>query len=128
MLNTDEIKELYGDDQGSIVAYTNDDDVEIALMKPENSLGNDDIKSYLEAMKSILELSTDVISSDYYTTEDHNIATIKYTTETGDQKFYNYITSFSVDDKLAIINFSCRDDQRDEWEKVGDEITKSLKF
>lgn len=129
MMSTDEIKDAFGtEDDAAIVAYTNDDDVVVALMKPENGLSNDDVEAYLTAMESILKLSADVISTNFYEKDGHNIATIKYVTEAGGEKIYNYVTSFSDNDKLAIVNFACKDDQRAEWEKLGDEITNSIEF
>ncbi len=129
MMGTEEVNDAFGTtDEATVVAYTNDDDVIVALMKPENGLSNDDVESYLKAMESILKLSADVISTDLYEKDGHNIATIKYVTEVDGEKVYNYVTSFSDNDKLAIINFACKDSQRGEWEKLGDEITNSLDF
>ena len=116
-LSAEEIAKDYGTSEAPELVYANEENtVNVAFSKPNNSLKNDEIEEYLNAMKTILGTSMDVIGI------------LKIVSELEDEKIYNQMAFFSYDDKLAIVTFNCRDNVRNEWEKVGDSIIDSIKF
>ena len=128
-LSAEEIAKEYTSDDAPDAVYSNSNStVNIAMSKPEQTLSNDQIKTYLDTIKAVFDLSAKVISTDYYEVDGHNVGTIKLVTDFTDESIYNHMMFFSYDGKLALISFNCRDNMRDEWEKVGDEIIKSLEF
>lgn len=128
-LTAEEIAEGYGTTEAPELVFSNDDNtVNVAFSKPNNALKNDEIKEYLDAMKTILGTSMEVISADMVEKDGHNVGVLKVMSELDDEKIYNEMAFFSYDDKLAIITFNCRDDIREEWEKVGNSIIDSIKF
>lgn len=128
-LTAEEISESYGTVEAPVLVYANESDtVNIAFSEPDSNLKNDEIKEYLSAMKTILGTSMDVISTDLVEKDGHNIGILKVISELNKEEIYNEMAFFSYEDKLAIITFSCRNDARGEWEKVGDAIIDSIKF
>lgn len=128
-LTAEEIAEDYGTTEAPELVYSNEDNtVNVAFSKPNNNLKNDEIKEYLDAMKTILGTSTDVISADLVEKDGHNIGVLTLVSKLDNEKIYNRMAFFSYEDKLAIITFNCRDKVRSEWEKVGTSIIDSIKF
>lgn len=128
-LSAEENKNDYGTSDAPELVYADaDDTVNIAFSAPNNSLTNDQIKEYLSAMKTILSTTMDVLETSTYETGDHTIGTIKLVSDFEDEEVYNQMAFFSYEGKLAIITFNCRAEARAEWEKVGDEIIKSINF
>ncbi len=128
-LSADEIKTEYGEQDAPIASFKNESGtINISVTKPQNKLANDQIKEYLEATKTILSTSANVIDTDYYTVDGHNIGTIRASSTDEGKKYYSQMAVFSYEDKLAIITFSCEDKERAEWEKVGQAVIKSLRF
>lgn len=128
-LSAEEIAKDYGTTEAPERVYSNEENtVNVAFSKPNNTLKNDEIKEYLDAMKTILGTSMDVISADMVEKDGHNVGILKLVSELEDEKIYNQMAFFSYDDKLAIVTFNCRDNIRNEWEKVGNSIIDSLKF
>ena len=128
-LSAEEIAKDYGTSEAPELVYANEENtVNVAFSKPNNSLKNDEIEEYLNAMKTILGTSMDVISANMVEKDGHNIGILKIVSELEDEKIYNQMAFFSYDDKLAIVTFNCRDNVRNEWEKVGDSIIDSIKF
>lgn len=128
-LTAEEIAKDYGTSEAPELVYANEDNtVNIAFSKPNNSLKNDEVKEYLDAMKTILNTSMDVISAETVEKDGHTVGILKVISELDDEKIYNEMAFFSYEDKLAIVTFNCRDKVRSEWEKVGNSIIDSLKF
>ena len=128
-LTAAEIAEDYGTSDAPELVYANEENtVNVAFSKPNNSLKNDEVKDYLDAMKTILNTSMDVISAETVEKDGHTVGVLKVVSELDDEKVYNEMAFFSYDDKLAIVTFNCRDKARSEWEKVGSAIIDSLKF
>lgn len=128
-LTAEEIAKDYGTSEAPELVYANEENtVNVAFSKPNNSLKNDEVKEYLDAMKTILATSMDVISAETVEKDGHTIGILKVVSELEDEKIYNEMAFFSYDDKLAIVTFNCRDAVRSEWEKVGNSIIDSLKF
>lgn len=128
-LTAEEIAKDYGTSEAPELVYANaDNTVNVAFSKPNNSLKNDEVKEYLDAMKTILGTSMDVISAETVEKDGHTVGILKVVSELDDEKIYNEMAFFSYEDKLAIVTFNCRDKVRSEWEKVGNSIIDSLKF
>lgn len=128
-LSAEEIAKDYGTTEAPELVYANaDNTVNIAFSKPNNSLKNDEVEEYLNAMKTILGTSMDVLSTNLVEKDGHKVGILKVVSELEDEKVYNEMAFFSYDDKLAIVTFNCRDKVRSEWEKVGSSIIDSIKF
>lgn len=128
-LTAEEIAKDYGTNDAPELVYANEENtVNIAFSKPNNSLKNDEVKEYLDAMKTILNTSMEVISAEAVEKDGHTIGVLKVVSELDDEKIYNEMAFFSYEDKLAIVTFNCRDKVRSEWEKVGNSIIDSIKF
>lgn len=128
-LTAEEIKKDYGTSEAPDAAYANSDNtVNIVFSKPENNLTNDQIEEYLKAMKLILSTSMDVIDTNSYEVDGHNVGVIRVSATTDGQKVYNQMAFFSYNDKLAIVSFNCKDEVRGEWEKAGENIIKTLEI
>lgn len=126
-MSAEKIKEDYGETEAPDLVMTNSDNtVNLALSKPENALTDDQIEEYLKAMKSIFDMSAEVISTNTREVNGHKVAEIKLVTDYTDEDIYNHMAFFSYDGKLAIVSFNCLDDIRDEWGKIGEEMINSL--
>lgn len=53
---------------------------------------------------------------------------MEFTTEGSDTEIYNHIITFSVNDKLRLVNFNCTKEQMSEWQKVCKFIVNSIIF
>lgn len=129
-LSAEEIKANgYGTSEAPEAVYANaDNTVNIVFSKPENSLANDQVEEYLNAMKVILGTSMTVISSESKEVDGHNVGVLKVVANADGEKVYNQMAFFSYDGKLTIISFNCKDAVRGEWEKAGENIINSLKI
>lgn len=126
-MSAEKIKEDYGETEAPDLVMTNSDNtVNLALSKPENALTDDQIEEYLNVMKSIFDMSAEVISTNTREVNGHKVAEIKLVTDYTDEDIYNHMAFFSYDGKLAIVSFNCLDDMRDEWGKIGEEMINSL--
>ena len=128
-LSDEDIKADYGSENAPELVYSDaDDTVNIAFSAPNNALANDQIKEYLSAMKTILSSGMKVLGSDTYEVDDHTIGVLKLVSDFDGVEVYNQMAFFSYENKLTIITFNCKGEARAEWEKVGDEIIKSINF
>ncbi len=129
-LDADQLKEDYGEDAPN-VAYTdiNDNEVAITISLTGETFKNDQIKDYLDTMKTVLGVGgATVHGTDYYTVENHNVGTIDLTLKSGNESVFSRMMFFTDNDKLVIVTFNCEDKLKDEWKNVGDFIFKSLEF
>lgn len=127
-LTTAEINKKYSGEVPDIVFANSDNNVNIAISINNATVKNDQIEEYLNVMIELLEGSGDIIKSDYYEVNQHNIATIKVATSGSDGEFYNHMMFFSYNDKLVVIAFNCNLSERKTWENVGDFVLDSLYF
>ncbi len=128
-LSAEEIKADYGTTEPPELVYADTNNtVNIAFSAPNGALSNDQVKEYLNTMKTILSTGMEVLGTSTYDVDGHTIGVIKLISEVENQKIYNQMAFFSYEDKLTVITFNCKDNVRPEWEKVGDEIIKSIKF
>lgn len=127
-LTSAEINKKYSGEVPDTVFSNSDNNVNIAISAGDTAVANNQIKEYLDVMKELLESSSDIIDSNYYEVDGHNVATIKVATSGKDGDFYNHMMFFSYEDKLVVISFNCELGERETWEKVGDFIIQSLYF
>ena len=128
-LNDEEIKADYGSENAPELVYSDaDDTVNIAFSAPNGALANSQITEYLNTMKTILATGMDVLDTSTYETDEHTIGVIKLVSDFEGEEVYNQMAFFSYENKLTIITFNCKGEARAEWEKVGDEIIKSINF
>lgn len=128
-LSAEEIKADYGTTEAPELVYSDaDNTVNIAFSAPNGTLANSQIKEYLNTMKTILSTGMNVLSSETYEVDDHTIGVIRLVSDFEGVEIYNQMAFFSYENKLTIITFNCKGGARTEWEKVGDEIIKSINF
>lgn len=128
VLSDKEIKDKYGSEAPNVVYASPDDKINVVIKTTQNALSNDQIKEYLDTMKSILGLGGEVIDTDYYQVDNYNVGTIRLTSNSAEGNYYNHMMFFSQDGKLVIVTFNCPKDLREEYEPVGNFIIKSLNF
>lgn len=128
-LTEEEIKKDYGTDNAPELVYSDaNDTVNIAFSAPNGALTNSQIKEYLDTMKTILSTGMNVLSSDTYEVDNHTVGILRLVSDFDGVEVYNQMAFFSYENKLTIITFNCKGEARTEWEKVGDEIIKSIRF
>ena len=127
-LDYETINKKYNGDVPNIVFSNDETTVNIAISITQNEMKNEQIETYKEYMEKILKNNSEIISSNYYKEEKHNIGQIKLMSQAVDTKIYNNMIFFSYNDKLVIIAFNCTEDLKEEWQNVGDFITNSLFF
>lgn len=127
-LNTEEINQKYS---GEIpdVAYSNDDGtINVAISITERNMKNDDVNNYKTSIEEKIKSDNEIIVSNYYEVDNHNVGQIKFISKIGDSNIYNDTIFFSYNDKLVTITFNCMQDLQEEWQGVGDFIINSLFF
>lgn len=127
-LSTDEIKKKYTGEVPKVVYANETNDVNIAISPSDSALANDQIKTYLDTMKSVFTMGGEVLSDNLTTKDNHNIGSIEIVTEDDSNKYYNHMIFFSQDDTLTIVTFNCNDSERSKWQPVGNFIFDSIKF
>lgn len=121
------IKKYSGDIPG--VVFSNDETtINIAINMTENTMKDSQIKEYVQYMERLLKDDSEIVETNYYNVDNHNVGQIKLISNATDTKIYNNMIAFSYNDKLVIITFNCTEDLKDEWINVGDFIIDSLYF
>lgn len=126
-LSADEVKAEYITDSGNTkaVVYANDDKkITIAVAPTDTAATNDNIKSSAETLEAALKQNGQNLTTDYYTQGNYNIANLKF----DGPDTYEHLIFFAQDNKLTTVTFSCPNDERDNWQGVGNFIMKSLEF
>lgn len=127
-LDIETISKKYNGEIPNIVFSNDETTINIAISLTENEMTDKQIKPYKEYMEKILENNSEIIDSDYYKVDNHNIGQIKLMTKATDTNIYNNMIFFSYHDKLVIVTFNCTDNLKNEWQEVGDRIIDSLFF
>lgn len=111
------------------VVFSNDDmTINIAISITDDNMKNSAIKEYINYMENLLKSNSEIIKTDYYEVDKHNVGLIKLITKAEDTNIYNNMICFSNNDKLVIVTFNCTEELREEWQEVGDFIIESLFF
>ena len=128
-LTSEEISQKYSGDVPGVVFSNDEGTINVAINMTDNGMKNDEIKDYKNYMENLLkENNGEVISSNYYEVDNHNVGQIKLISNSQDTNIYNNTIFFSYNDKLVIITFNCTKDLQEEWQGVGDFIVDSLFF
>lgn len=118
----------YNGDVPNVVFSNDETTINIAVSTTENEMKDSQIKEYKEYMENLLKDNSEIVETNYYNVDNHNIGQIKLISNATDTKIYNNMIFFSYDDELVIINFNCTEVLKDEWNNVGDFIIDSLFF
>ncbi len=116
---------------GNIPTYvlTNEETtINVVVNVTKDKMNNASITPFLETMKQTLETSSEIIESNVYEKENHNIGEIKFISKAVDTDIYNHMIIFLVDDTLRIVSFNCTKEVKDNWENVGEFVIDSLTF
>lgn len=127
-LSEEEVKDKYGSESPTVVYANDQNNINVVVSTTDNAISNDQIKEYLDAMKTVLGLGGEIIGTDYYQVGDHNVATIELSSNSAEGNYYNHMMFFSLDGKLVIVTFNCNKDLKDDYQPVGNFILKSLDF
>lgn len=121
---TDENTEVLG-------AYINDaETVSMAVLTNKDAkISNDQLKEYLDAMKTVFETTGSVLKTDYYTKGDYNVGTMRIALATTDNgKILEDLVLFSQDGQLMMVNITYDESEQKKIEPVNDFIIRSLEF
>ncbi len=128
-LNAEMINQKYSGDVPEVVFSNEETTINVTINMTDNDMKNVGIKKYKTYMEGLLkENNSEVISSNYYEVDNHNVGQIKSINNSEDSKIYNNTIFFSYNDKLVIITFNCTQELQEEWQGVGDFIIDSLFF
>lgn len=127
-LDYETIIKKYNGDVPNIVFSNDETTINIAISMTDNKMNDNQIKEYKEYMEELLKDYGEIIETDYYNVDNHNIGQIKLFSNADDTKIYNNMIFFSYNDELIIITFNCTEDLKSEWSNVGDFIIDSLFF
>lgn len=122
------ITEKYNGDVPDIVFSNDEININIAVSLTENQMTDSQIKEYKELMETLCEYNGEIVDTDYYNVDNHNVGQIKVITDAIDTQIYNNMIFFSYDGKLVLVSFNCTEKLKDEWGDVGDFIISSLSF
>lgn len=129
LMSKEEILKLYPAGDGPTVVYMNDDGaVNIGFKLTDIKIKNNEVEKYTEMFKGFYEDSNDGadIAVGFTENNGHNIGNIEFISSSNN--IYNHIVIFSVDDKLVVGTFNCRENDLDEWKNIGNFIINSIKF
>lgn len=118
----------YNGNVPNIVFSNEETTINVAISLTDNNMKNDQIKDYKKTIEKLFEGNSEIISTDYYEVDNHNVGSIKLITKAEDSDIYNNMIYFSYKDKLVIITFNCTTNLKDEWQNVGDFVIDSLFF
>ena len=127
-LDSETINQKYSGDVPDIVFSNDEVNINVAISMSENEMHNVQINSFGKQMEESMKSLGEIISTNYYTVDGHDIAQLKLVSNAEDTKIYNNMVCFSYNDKLVIITFNCTEALRDEWVGVGDFIIDSIFF
>lgn len=91
------------------VVFANDENnMNVAISLTENDMSNNQIKSYQQSVESMLKNNSQILNTDYYEVDNHNIASIELISKASDTEIYNNMICFSYENKLVIVTFNCK--------------------
>lgn len=125
-LDYETITKKYQGDIPKVVFSNEETTINLAISITNNELKNNQIKSFKEQMENVLKGNSEILETNYYEVDNHNIAKIKLISKGTDTDIYNNMICFSYNDKQVIITFNCTKELQEEWQEVGDFIIDSL--
>lgn len=111
------------------LVYTNDKTtINVALVMNDVAMKNSQIEEYVKTMESTYKNYSKDVKLKFWERNNHKIGEMEFTTEGSDTEIYNHIITFSVNDKLRLVNFNCTKEQMSEWQEVSKFIMESIMF
>lgn len=117
--------------KGNVPTYvlTNEETtINVVVNVTKDNIKNESITPFLETMRQTLATSNEIIETNVYKKQNHNIGEIKFISKASDTDIYNHMIIFSVDGTLRIVSFNCTKDLMENWKSVGEFIIGSLSF
>lgn len=127
---SDEILNVkYSNGNAPSLVYTNDKTtINVVLVMNDVTMKNNQIEEYVKTMESTYKNYSKDVKLKFWERNNHKIGEMEFTTEGSDTEIYNHIITFSVNDKLRLVNFNCTKEQMNEWQKVSKFIMDSIMF
>ncbi len=111
------------------LVYTNDKTtINVALVMNDVTMKNSQIEEYVKTMESTYKNYSKDVKLNFWERNNHKIGEMEFTTQGSDTEIYNHIITFSVNDKLRLVNFNCTKEQMNEWQEVSKFIMNSIIF
>lgn len=111
------------------LVYTNDKTtINVALVMNDVTMKNNQIEEYVKTMESTYKNYSKDVKLNFWERNNHKIGEMEFTTQGSDTEIYNHIITFSVNDKLRLVNFNCTKEQMNEWREVSKFIVDSIMF
>ena len=127
---SDEIVNVkYPNGNAPSLVYTNDKTtINVALVMNDVAMKNSQIEEYVKTMESTYKNYSKDVKLNFWERNNHKIGEMEFTTQGLDTEIYNHIITFSVNDKLRLVNFNCTKEQMSEWKEVSKFIVDSIMF
>ena len=127
---SDEIVNVkYPNGNAPSLVYTNDKTtINVVLVMNDVTMKNSQIEEYVKTMESTYKNYSKDVKLNFWERNNHKIGEMKFTTQGSDTEIYNHIITFSVNDKLRLVNFNCTKEQISEWQEVSKFIVDSIMF
>lgn len=127
---SDEIVNVkYPNGNAPSLVYTNDKTtINVVLVMNDVIMKNNQIEEYVKTMESTYKNYSKDVKLKFWERNNHKIGEMEFTIEGSDTEIYNHIITFSVNDKLRLVNFNCTKEQMNEWQKVSKFIMDSIMF
>ena len=127
---SDEILNVkYPNGNAPSLVYTNDKTtINVVLVMNDVTMKNNQIEEYVKTMESTYKNYSKDVKLKFWERNNRKIGEMEFTTEGSDTEIYNHIITFSVNDKLRLVNFNCTKEQMNEWQKVSKFIMDSIMF
>ena len=111
------------------LVYTNDKTtINVALVMNDVTMKNNQIEEYVKTMESTYKNYSKDVKLNFWERNNHKIGEMEFTTQGSDTEIYNHIITFSVNDKLRLVNFNCTKEQMSELREVSKFIVDSIMF
>ncbi len=122
------IMKKYSGNVPDIVFSNEETTVNLILSFTEDIIANDQIEVYKNSAEITFTEIGEIIESDCYEVDGHNVGRIKVITPATDTDIYNDMIFFSYDDELIVLSFNCISELSEKWRSVGDFLIDSLFF
>ena len=123
------VKVKYPNGNSPSLVYTNDKTtINVALVMNDVAMKNSQIEEYVKTMESTYKNYSKDVKLKFWERNNHKIGEMEFTTQGLDTEIYNHIITFSVNDKLRLVNFNCTKEQMSEWQNVSKFIVDSIMF
>ena len=123
------VKVKYPNGNSPSLVYTNDKTtINVALVMNDVTMKNSQIEEYVKTMESTYKNYSKDVKLKFWERNNHKIGEMEFTTQGSDTEIYNHIITFSVNDKLRLVNFNCTKEQMSEWQNVSKFIVDSIMF